>query len=181
LKIAPSRLHILLGTFVAIVGCASAPPPATLGPESLRLSIYIAPTCADACVAEVALLNVATRPVAVSLTHGPTGSPWLFLHLDSLDQQGGYIYPGDIDLFFDRVDYKCLKAGEELRWKVDLLNWYVELGGRRSGSVVEGSLFPGRYRVRAEYSDSPHRASGACARFEGKVLSEWRGFEYVGE
>jgi hypothetical protein len=127
-------------------------------------------------VARLKVENAAAIPIAFSRTFGITNQPWLSFELQTL--RGEVVsYPSEIDVFSETPAYMCLQPGEWIEWQIDLLSWRPTFGGEVSEEEYAFDLPPGRYRIRARYSDDPGRVRARCQGIKGTSTSEWVEFE----
>lgn len=120
--------------------------------------------------------NTAAVPLAFSETFGFGSYAWIGIRVRSAAGRA-IPYPADIDRF-SRPPYRCLRPGEELIWRVDLLEWRVVVGGEAKGDSYTFDLSPGRYEVQVQYSGGGASGRlGRCRPFRGVARSDWVPFE----
>lgn len=160
------------------VGCASSRPHGSLPEDSLLLHIAIQHELVEGAshpVAHVRIRNISASAVAFSETFGITNRPWLSLQIETIEGDQVY-YPAEIDVFRDSPEYRCLAPGEVEEVRIDLLSWHPTFGGRPAAEGYSFDLAPGRYRIRALYTDDPGRVRARCPGIAGTTSSEWADF-----
>lgn len=164
------------------MGCASSRPQGSLSEDSLLLDVAVQHELVDGAphpVAYVRIRNVSGSVVAFSETFGITNRPWLSLHIVTIEGKQVY-YPVEIDVFRDSPKYRCLGPGEVVEVRIDLLSWHPTFGGQPAAEAYSFELAPGRYRIRALYTDEPGRVRARCLGIAGTTSSEWAEFTLDG-
>lgn len=178
-RLAQSTAILLLCNLAITEACAST-RQRTISGDSLKLNLEIRYTQVDDAtvhpVAVVTIENAGSTSVAFSKTFGTTNRPWLVFEIETV--RGDRVhYPMEVDLF-TMPKYVCLDPEEKIVWEIDLLEWYVVVGGVREEShALSFDLKPGIYRLRVLYSDEKNKVKVRCPMIQGTVKSDWVEFE----
>jgi hypothetical protein len=171
-------MRALIGLTTLLVlqfGCLSAAPHRPLPADSLKLMLAIRQESingSDHPVVYLQVENTSGWPVAFSKTFGITNQPWLSFEIQRIGGETVY-YPTEIDAFGEAPTYTCLGPGELDELRVDLLSWRPIVGGEVANERYSFDLAPGRYRIRAQYSDGPTRIKARCRGILGTTTSDW--------
>jgi hypothetical protein len=169
----------LMSAGLLVISCASLGPQSPLPGTSLAIDVDVEESEVAGrwhSVATIRIRNLSRTSVAVSNTFGITNRPWISLEIEHAS--GARIpYPSEVDVFGEIPTYKCLDRGGVIEVRIDLMEWRATFGGEPSDEIYAFRLAPGKYRVRALYSDRPERVRARCPGINGTAVSEWHEFE----
>jgi hypothetical protein len=172
----------LVSASLIVLGCVSVATGLPPSADSLAIEVEVKSAQVEGAwhsIVNIRIRNVSRTTVAVSDTFGITNEPWLSLEIE--DASGKRIfYPSEIDTFDEIPKYECLRPGDALEVQIDLMRWHPTFGALPAKEVYAFELAPGRYRLRALYSDRRDRVHARCSGIESTASSGWRHFEVQG-